>query len=149
MAKAPQVRPGDRQFAPQQAPLGTYFDPASKLILPQSLGIASRARVAASLMVALLLFSVTLGIGYIAWSLFEWGQGRTPAQRILGLRCWLPKACQVADRDDMAVRQVLGLFFCGGLIWGVFVWLASSNLRSAGDLLAATVVLHDPSDSLL
>jgi uncharacterized RDD family membrane protein YckC len=149
MAKAPHVRPVDREFVPQQAPPGTYFDPASRLILPQGLRIASRARVAAALILALLLFSVTPGIGYIAWSLFEWGQGRTPAQRILGLRCWLPQACQVAERDDMAVRQVLGFFFCGGLIWGVFIWLASSYLRSAGDLLAGTVVLHDPSDNFL
>jgi uncharacterized RDD family membrane protein YckC len=149
MAKAPHVRPVDRQFVLQQTPPGTYVDPASALILPQGLRIASRARVAAALILALLLFSVTLGIGYIAWSLFEWGQGRTPAQRILGLRCWLTEACQVAERDDMAVRHVLGFFFCGGLIWGVFVWLASSNLRSAGDLLAGTVVLHKPSDNSL
>ena len=132
MARAPHVRPADGQFVPQQAPPGTYVDPVSGLILPQGLRIASRAQVAASLVLALLLFGVTLGIGYIAWSVFEWGRGRTPAQRILGLRCWLPEACQVAERDDMAVRQVLGVFFCSGLIWGVLVWLASSNRRSAG-----------------
>ena len=148
MARAPHVRPADGQFVPQQAPPGTYVNPVSGLILPQGLRIASRAQVAASLVLALLLFGVTLGIGYIAWSVFEWGRGRTPAQRILGLRCWLPEACQVAERDDMAVRQVLGFFFCSGLIWGVLVWLASSNRRSAGDLLAGTVVLH-PSDNLL
>jgi len=121
----------------------------SELVLPSGVRLASRAQVAAAFILGVLLFGGTLGIGYIAWSLFEWGQGRTPAQRILGLRCWLPEACQVAERDDMAVRQVLGFFFCGGFIWGVFVWLASSNLRSAGDLLAGTVVLHQPSDNSL
>jgi uncharacterized RDD family membrane protein YckC len=74
------------------------------------------------LLLGLLLFSATLGIGYIAWSLFTWGQGR----------------------DEMAVRQVLGFFLCAGLLWGFFVWLVSSKQRSAGDLLAGTVVLHDP-----
>jgi uncharacterized RDD family membrane protein YckC len=49
----------------------------------------------------------------------------------------------MAGRDEMAVRQVLGFFLCGGLIWGFFVWLIGNNLRSAGDLLAGTVVLHD------
>jgi hypothetical protein len=43
----------------------------------------------------------------------------------------------------MAIRQVLGLFACGGLIWGFFVWLISSKWRSAGDVLAGTVVLHN------
>ena len=50
----------------------------------------------------------------------------------------------MAGRDEMGIRQVLGFFLCGGLIWGVFVWLFSQNRRSAGDLLAGTVVLPDP-----
>lgn len=121
-----------------------YFDPASKLALPQGVRLASRARVAASLLLGLLLFGVTLGIGYVTWSFFAWSQGRTPAQRILSLRCWLPESRRVAERDDMGVRQVLGFFLCSGLIWGFFVWLVSNSQRSAGDLLASTVVLHDP-----
>jgi len=96
-----------------------------------------------------LLFILTLGIGYIAWSPFIWGQGRTPAQRILNLPCWLPEDCRVAGRDEMAIRQVLGFFLCGGLIWGFFVCLFSNNLRSAGDLLAGSVVLHDPGGVLV
>jgi uncharacterized RDD family membrane protein YckC len=126
-----------------------YFDPAAKLVLPQGVRLASRARVAAALLLGLLLFGATLGIGYIAWSLFAWRQGRTPAQRILNLRCWLPEPRRVADRDDMAVRQVLGFFLCGGLLWGFFVWLVSNRQRSAGDLLAGTVVLHDPDGVLV
>jgi uncharacterized RDD family membrane protein YckC len=43
----------------------------------------------------------------------------------------------------MGIRQVLGFFFSGGLIWGFFVWLFSKNRRSAGDLLAGTVVLRE------
>lgn len=148
MTYAGQARPGYQQLVPPQAPPGMYVDPASNLVLPQGVRLASRARVAAALLLGLLLFSVTLGIGYIAWSLFTWGQGRTPAQRILNLRCWLREPCRVAGRDEMAVRQVLGLFLCGGLIWGFFVWLVSNNLRSAGDLLAGTVVLHDPDEVL-
>ena len=145
MTEAEEIRRGGyEQFLPPQAPPGMYFDPASNLVLPQGVRLASRARVAAALLLGLLLFILTLGIGYIAWSLFTWGQGRTPAQRILNLRCWLPESCRVADRAEMAIRQVLGFFLCGGLIWGFFVWLVSNNLRSAGDLLAGTVVLHDP-----
>jgi uncharacterized RDD family membrane protein YckC len=90
------------------------------------------------------LFCVTLGIGYIAWGVFTWGRGQTPAQRILNLRCWLTQDGRVAGRDEMGIRQVLGFFLCGGLIWGFFVWLFSKNRWSAGDLLAGTVVLHQP-----
>jgi hypothetical protein len=58
-----------------------YSDPASTLILPQGVRLASRARVAASLLLGLLLFGVTLGIGYIAWSLSTWGVGVTSADQ--------------------------------------------------------------------
>jgi uncharacterized RDD family membrane protein YckC len=141
---AQQARPGYQQFASPQAPPGMYFDPASELVLPQGVRLASRARVAAAFILGLLLFCVTLGIGYIVWGVFTWGQGQTPAQRILNLRCWLTHDGRVAGRDEMGIRQVLGFFLCGGLIWGFFVWLISRNRRSAGDLLAGTVVLHDP-----
>jgi uncharacterized RDD family membrane protein YckC len=137
MTEAEEIRRGGyEQLLPAPAQPG--------MVLPPGVRLASRARVAAALLLALLLFGVTLGIGYVAWSLFTWSQGRTPAQRILSLRCWLPEPRRVAGRDDMAVRQVVGFFLCGGLLWGFFVWLASSNRRSAGDLLAGTVVLHDP-----
>jgi len=137
MTEAAEIRRGGyEQLLPPPAQPG--------MVLPASTRLASRARVAAALLLALLLFGVTLGIGYVAWSLLTWSQGRTPAQRILSLRCWLPEPRRVAGRDDMAVRQVVGFFLCGGLLWGFFVWLASSNRRSAGDLLAGTVVLHDP-----
>jgi uncharacterized RDD family membrane protein YckC len=119
----------------------------SELVLPPGARLASRAQVAAAFILALLLFAVTLGIGYIAWGAITWDQGQTPAQRILSLRCWLTQDGRVAGRDEMGTRQVLGLFLCGGLIWGVFVWLFSKNRRSAGDLLAGTVVLHDPINS--
>jgi hypothetical protein len=55
-----------------------------------------------------------------------------------------PAYGRVAGRDEMGIRQVLGFFLCGGLVWGFFVWLFGKNRRSAGDLLAGTVVLHDP-----
>jgi uncharacterized RDD family membrane protein YckC len=143
MTDAQEIRSGYEQFAPPQAPPGMYFDPASELVLPQGTRLASRAQVAAAFILGLLLFGVTLGIGYLAWSAFTWGHGQTPAQRILNLRCWLTQDSRVAGRDEMGIRQVLGFFFSGGLIWGFFVWLFSKNRRSAGDLLAGTVVLRE------
>lgn len=143
MTYADQAGPGASSSVPRPAPPGMYSDPASALVLPGGVRLASRARVAASFILGLLLFCATLGIGYIAWSLFTWAHGQTPAQRMLNLRCWLPEPRRMAGRDEMAMRQVVGFFLCGGLIWGFFVWLVSSNLRSAGDLLAGTVVLHD------
>ena len=148
MTEAEEVRRGYEQFVPQQAPPGMYFDPASELFLPQGVRLASRGQVAAAWFLGLLLFSVTLGIGYIAWSLFAWGQGRSPAQRMLGLRCWLPGSRRVAGREQTALRQITGFCLNGQLLSGFFIWLTGKQLRSVGDFFADTVILHDPAGVL-
>ena len=92
----------------------------------------------------LALFIATVGVGYLTWSLLTWRQGRTPAQRMLGLRCWLPLEGRVAGRRDMAVRQISGACLNGQLLSGVFVWLFGEPLRSVGDVFADTLVMYDP-----
>jgi len=144
MTDPQEVRRGHEQFVSPQAPPGMYFDAASELFLPRGVRLASRAQVARASSLGLLLFVVTLGIGYITWSLFVWGQGRSPAQRIVSLRCWLPQPRQVAGRGQMALRQISGFCLNGQLLAGLLICLTSKNLRSVGDCFAGTVILHDP-----
>jgi hypothetical protein len=144
MTQAQEIRRGYEQSVPPQPPPGMYLDPASGLFLPQGVRLAGRGRVAAAWFLGLLLFSVTLGIGYVTWSLFAWGHGRSPAQRILSLRCWLPEPRQVAGRKQVALRQITGFCLNGQLLSGFFIWLNGRYLRSAGDFFAGTVILHDP-----
>ena len=144
MTEAQGARPGDEQPVPPPAPPGMYFDPASGLFLPRGVRLASRGQVADAWFLGLALFIVTLGIGYITWSLFTWGQGRSPAQRMLGLRCWLPEPRRVAGREQTALRQITGFCLNGQLLSGFFIWLTGQRLRSTGDFFAGTVLLHDP-----
>jgi hypothetical protein len=144
MTEAQEVRRYYEQFVRPQAPPGMYFDPVSELFLPDGVRLASRQRVAAAWFLGLLLFGVTLGIGYVAWSLFAWEQGRSPAQRILSLRCWLPEPRRVAGRKQMALRQIAGFCLNGELLSGFLIWLTGKRLRSVGDFFAGTVILHDP-----
>lgn len=148
MTEAQALRRGYEQFIPPQAPPGMYYDPASELVLPEGVRLASRGQVARAWFLGLLLFIVTLGVGYLVWSLLVWGQGRTPAQRMLSLRCWLPEPRRLAEREQMAQRQITGFFLNGQLLFGFFIWLTSKHLRSVGDFFAGTVVLYDP-DGLL
>jgi hypothetical protein len=141
---ADEIRRGYEQSVPPKAPAGFYYDSASEFFLPERVQLASRAQVARAWFLGLLLFSVTLGIGYITWSLFVWGQGRTPAQRLLRLRCWLPEARRMAQWNEMAQRQITGFFLNGQLLSGFFIWLTSNHLRSVGDFFVGTVILHDP-----
>jgi len=108
---------------------------------PAGARLAGRGQVASAWFLGLALFIATLGVGYLAWSLVTWRQGRTPAQGMLGLRCWLPLAGRVAGRRDMAVRQISGACLSAA---GVFVWLFGEPLRSAGDVVADTMVMDDP-----
>jgi uncharacterized RDD family membrane protein YckC len=109
---------------------------------------ASRSRVAVSYLLAVLLFFLMLGVGYVIWSLVTWGQGQTPAQRLCGLRCWHPQTGQVAGRGQMAVRQITGLALNGELLAGLFILMCSDTLSSVGDIFADTMVLRDQDHTL-
>ena len=50
---------------------------------------------------------VTLGIGWIIWSLVVWGEGQTPAKKILKLRVYAAETRQRATWGHMAIREFL------------------------------------------
>jgi uncharacterized RDD family membrane protein YckC len=138
------IKVGYEQFVPPRVPPGMWFDPDTWLILPQGVRTAGQGRVAASFFLAIGLFIATLGLGYLIWQVVAWDQGQTPAQRLLGLRCWRRDTREVAGRKHMALRQVTGLFLNGELLIGPLLWLNSKELNSVGDVFAGTVVLYDP-----
>lgn len=121
-----------------------YFDHQSGLVLPQGVQPRSIGRVAAAYALAVLLFVVTLGIGYLAWGIVTWGSGQTPAQKLLGQSCWRPEASRPASRGQMAIRQITGLLLNGELLAGPFILLASKDRTSVGDFIVATVVCTTP-----
>jgi uncharacterized RDD family membrane protein YckC len=138
------IKVGYEQFLPPPVPPGMWFDRDTSLILPQGVRPASKGRVAASYALGIGLFIATLGVGYLIWAALAWDQGQTPAQRLLGLRCWRRDTGRVAGRKHMALRQVTGLFLNGELLMGPLIWLGSKELNSVGDFFAGTVVLYDP-----
>ena len=140
---------GYEQNAPPPVLPGMYLDHHSGLVLPQGVHPRSIGQVVAAYTVAVLLFIVTLGIGYIVWSLVTWRDGQTPAQRLFRLRCWRPGTGRPATRGQMALRQASGLLLNGELLAGVFILLIEPGRTSVGDYLTGSVVLHDPHDALL
>jgi uncharacterized RDD family membrane protein YckC len=137
------------QFLPSPVPPGMYFDRGSWLVLPEGTRPARVGQVIAAYALAVLLFILTLGAGYLIWAVVTWGQGQTPAQRLLGLRCWRPDTGRVAGRKHMAIRQVTGLLFNGEALMGVFILFIGESLNSVGDFFAGTTVLYDPDNVLL
>jgi len=130
-----------------------YLDPASGLILPEGVQLASVGRRIGAFFLAILLCVLTLGIGYVIWGLIVWGRGQTPALQVLGMRCWRPETQRVAGWWWMALREIVG-----GIIEGFFSFIGvivSFALMAAGrerkcfhDYIAGTVVLNDPNNVL-
>jgi uncharacterized RDD family membrane protein YckC len=134
------------------APAGMFLDQQSGLMLPQGTQLASSGRRIGAYFLAIPLAIVTLGIGYIIWGLLIWGRGQTPALQVLGMRCFQPDAGRVPGFWRMALREIVGrivegLLFVTELVSFIFM-LTRSDRRTLHDLVAGTVVLHDPNKVL-
>jgi uncharacterized RDD family membrane protein YckC len=153
--QAPPVPPGYGYGQPggQAVPAGMYFDQQSGLMLPAGTVLASSGRRIGAFFLAIPLAIVTLGIGYVIWGLIAWGNGQTPALQVLGMRCYRPETNRIAGFWWMALRNIVGRIVDGilsiitELISFIFM-LNRPDRRTLHDLVAGTVVLHDPNKVL-
>ena len=130
-----------------------YLDQTSGLMLPNGVQLASVGRRIGAYFLALPLALVTLGIGYIIWGLIVWGRGQTPAQQVLGMRCWKTDTGRIAGWGSMALREVIGSIAEGILsiitqLVSFILMLTRKDRQCLHDLIAGTVVLHDPNKVL-
>jgi uncharacterized RDD family membrane protein YckC len=137
----------------QPVPAGMYLDQESGLMLPQGTALASSGRRIGAFFLAVPLAIVTLGIGYLVWGLIVWGNGQTPALQVLGMRVWRPEENRVAGFWWMALREIVGRI-CDGILSIIteltsFIFMLSRpDRKTLHDLVAGTVVLHDPNKVL-
>jgi len=134
-------------------PAGMYLDQQSGLVLPQGTVLASSGRRIGAFFLAIPLAIVTLGIGYLVWGLIVWGSGQTPALQVLGMRVWRPEENRVAGFWWMALREIVGRI-CDGILsiitelTSLIFMLSRPDRKTLHDLVAGTVVLHDPNKVL-
>ena len=144
---------GYGQYGGQPAPAGMYFDQQSGLMLPEGTVLASAGRRIGAAFLAIPLGIITLGIGYIIWGLIVWGNGQTPALQVLGMRCYRPETNRVAGFWWMALREIVGRIADGILsiiteLISLIFMMTRPDRRTLHDLVAGTVVLHDPNKVL-
>jgi uncharacterized RDD family membrane protein YckC len=146
-----QAPPPGQYYAaqPPVVPPGMWFDPMSGLVLPNGVQLASHGRRIGAWFLSIVLVLVTLVIGYIIWGLIIWSKGQTPALQVLGMKCWRTEDRQVPGWGWMALREVVGRIAEGILslisaLVSFVLFLASAKRQSLHDLIAGTVVLHDP-----
>ena len=119
------------------------------LLLPDGVELASTGRRIGAFFLAIPLAIITLGIGYVVWGLIIWRKGQTPALQVLGMRCWRPETQRVPGFWWMALREVVGRLADDivGLITEIVsfvLMMTSQDRKSLHDMVAGTVVLHDP-----
>jgi uncharacterized RDD family membrane protein YckC len=138
----------------QTGPGGTVYDPAGDLYVPAGTQLASHGRRIGAYFLAIPLFIVTLGIGYIIWGIVLWAtQGTTPALRVLGMKCWVVSERQVPGFWRMVLREVVGRIVENllGAITGLIsfiLFLTTQKRQALHDIIAGTTVLHDPNKVL-
>jgi uncharacterized RDD family membrane protein YckC len=95
-----------------------------------------------------LLFLVTLGIGWLIWSLISWSDGQTPAKSLLGMRCIDTQTGRPATWGTMFVREfigksLLGMFSCSLTNLVSCFMILGPQRQGVWDRIASTVVVDD------
>jgi uncharacterized RDD family membrane protein YckC len=130
---------------------GMFFDQTTGLTIPQGTQVASVGIRVGAAFLAPLLALVTLGIGYAIWGLITWGNGQTPTQQVLGIRCWKLQENTTANWGTMFLwglsRSVIDSIAFGGLVSFVMM-LANKDRRTLYDHISGVVLLQDPNKVL-
>lgn len=105
-----------------------------------------------------LLTIVTLGIGWLVWTLIIWKNGQSPGKQLLGMRVIDLRSGRSGNWGKMFFREVICKFFIIGLIGGLLIipsllgsiWLLwDRNKQELWDKMADTVVVNDPTSLML
>lgn len=103
------------------------------------------------------LFIVTLGIGWLIWALIILGRGQTPAKQIMNMRVVEMDSGQAAGWGKMFVREVLlkgiGMTIVSSVTFGLglilYFWLTwDDKNQELWDKAVSTVVVDDPDGAL-
>lgn len=98
---------------------------------------------------------ITLGIGWLIWTLIILGRGQTPAKQLLHMRVINTSDGQVPSYGRMLVRELPAKFVIGlaasvtviGLV--LYFWLCwDDRNQELWDKMVDTVVVDDPQDLL-
>lgn len=101
------------------------------------------------------LAALTLGIGWLIWSMVVWGQGHTPAKKILKMRTLDASTGRTASWGHMGVREFLvpmtvliAIFVTGGiagLVWVILeiVFYFTKNSRTLRDYWVKTAIVNE------
>jgi uncharacterized RDD family membrane protein YckC len=121
--------------------------------LPNGVRLSSAGKRFGGYVLETVLFVVTLGLGWLIWSLIVWKDGKTPAKGLLGMRVLKLQTGAKATWGNMFFREVFGKIV-GGIVGAVtfgittFMLLWDNNRQEIWDKVAGTIVIDDPHKQL-
>ena len=117
---------------------------------PYGTTISSRGKRFGAFVLSVVLIYVTLGIGYVIWTLIIWGRGQNPAKQVLGMYVIDLETGRPATWGKMFIRGFVidGLlnlvtFFIFWVVSAVMIWSNPEN-RRATDQMVSTIVVDAP-----
>lgn len=140
-------------YAPAPVGPGFYLEPTSGVVLPDGVLLAPKGRRIGAYFLAIPLAIVTLGIGYLIWGAIVWSKGTSPALQVLGMKVYRPEQRQTATWGTMALRNIIGgiaqaVLSIITMLVSFVLFLSRADRKSLPDLIASTVVVHDPDKRL-
>lgn len=123
--------------------------PVPRVPPPSSRDMSSPGRRLLAQGLDVVLFVVTAGVGWVAWSAVAWRHGQTPAKRLLRMRCIDTRVGTAARFRTMARREV-GLKWVPAIVtlglWPVAAGAACLGERREAlwDKAGKTIVIDDP-----
>lgn len=117
--------------------------------LPNGVRLSSTGRRFGGYIVEAILITLTLGIGWLVWSLIVWKDGQTPAKKLLGMKVLKLQTGAKATWGAMFFREVIGKTI-GSVValvtFGIttFMLLWDRNHQEVWDKVAGTIVVDDP-----
>jgi hypothetical protein len=103
-------------------------------------------------LLSVLLFFVTLGIGYLIWALVVWKDSTTPAKKLLKMKIVDSRTGQPLEYSGMVMRQVvwyialtIGSTITGGILGIVDAFFVFTGTRQRIlDRMSSTLVIDLP-----
>lgn len=122
--------------------------------VPSGVAVCTPGKRLGGYLMEILMLVLTLGIGWLIWSLVVWGRGQTPGKQVLGMRVLDARTGRAASWGTMFLREfvvkwllmaIIGLvtFGVGSLIAELWLLWDKDN-QELWDKVANTMVVNDP-----
>lgn len=137
----PPPRPEDAAGAPFAAAANYLNQPLGAGVVPAEPGARFWAAVLDGI-----LFVVTLGIGWIIWSVFSWQKSQSPGKSLMGLTVVDARTGADASFGQMIIREVVGKIVLSSVTGGLTGLIGAAMVltprrQALWDLIGSTAVV--------